>query len=218
MIVHPSSFRLDAIALGEPPDEAVARHLHECSRCAARLVEARRPTPLPPWLNDLARPPRRRLLGEWRLAVALAPALAAVATIGLFALRGPDQVREKGAASVALYLKRGDAVSTWNGRSPLRPGDRLRIGIRGAGYGHVSIAVIPASGGAPAVLYAGPLSERGESLLPISFRVDSPPRKEVLSVIVGDDPVAPAEHVASPPRSRGKRWAIRITLPEESPP
>lgn len=221
MIDHPSSFRLDAIALGEPTDEALARHLRECSRCAARLAELRRPPPVPAWLDDLARPPRRRSFGAWRLAAVLSPALAAAVAVGLFAStpwRGADGVREKGAPSVALYLKRGEAVSTWDGRAPLRPGDRIRVGIRAAGYRHVSVATIAPSRETPAVLFAGPLRAHGESLLPISFRVDARGGAEVLSVILGDDAISPAEHLAAPPRPPGTRWTVRFTLPEELDP
>lgn len=226
MTAHPSSLRLDAIALGEPADDATAHHLRDCARCAAALAEARRPPHVPAWLDGLARPerpkPPRRPFGDRWLAALLAPALAAAIAAGLFALRPPqrraDGVREKAAPSVALYLKRGDAVSTWDGRSPLRTGDRIRIGIRGAGYRHVSVATISSSGGPPAVLHVGRLNASGESLLPTSFRVDSPGGAEVLSVILGDDAIAPAAHAAAPPGSPGNRWTLRITLPVEPAP
>lgn len=227
MSEHPSPYALDRVALGAPPPAGVAAHLSACARCASEL-EVRRGAegPSPPWLAAVrASPaPRPRRRWAWLLPV---PALAVVGIVLAVALRpaqvaqvapGADATREKGGPAVTVYVKRGDAVSAWDGRSPVRPGDRLRVGVRVAGYAHLSVASLP-SPGAPALLYSGPAAPGGETLLPLSFRVDAAGPAEVLSVIASGEPIALSAHAEPPERVRERgAFAVRLQLPKEVAP
>jgi len=218
---HPSQYALDRVALGEPPPPALGEHLATCPRCAAAVAERGRPAEAPAWLARLgaprpARTPRRT---PWRAWI-MVPALAAAAVAGVLvignlrepSIGGDEDLRPKGAPRIALYVKRGEAVSTWDGRSPVRPDDRLRVGVRSGGYAHVSVASLP-DAGAPQVLYAGPLAQGTETLLPLSFRVDERAGDEVVSIVVSARPVDPSAHVA-PGAPRGS-WAQRLRIPKE---
>jgi hypothetical protein len=221
---HPSQYTLDRAALGAsvaPPDAA---HLSACARCAAVVASRRAAPPRPAWLDDVRLPPaapRPRL--PWLRWVALLPvATAAVAALVLLPgdrrpVDGPEGIRAKGTPSVAVYLKRADAVVAWDGRAPLRTGDRIRLGVRGAGYGYVSVASIPPAPAQPGVLYSGALSPEGETLLPIGFRVDDRGETEQLSVVLAAKPVGEEEHrtLPGPDRIRAT-WTTRITLPKEA--
>jgi hypothetical protein len=217
---HPSQYALDRAALGGPVDAAMSAHLDGCGRCAAIVAERREaPSASPAWLDRVKvsgapRPPWWRRL-RWVLPIPAVAALAALLAVVALPRRSAETVREKGAPAVALYVKRGDAVSAWDGKSTIRPGDRLRVGVRGSGFAQVSVASV-SPGGEPTVLYSGPVDRVGETLLPLSFRVEGAGATEVLSVALGARPIAPEEHVAPPgSRSRAGTWVIRLHIPKE---
>ncbi len=229
---HPSVLALDLAALGGQVPAEVARHLEACQACAATVAERRAAGPLPGWVHGvrvapaLVQPPSlaAQLLARlrrpaWRLLPLPAAAALVAAVVLLLPAPQPEPgggaVREKALPAVAVYLKRGATVAAWDGRSPVQPGDRIQLGIRGAGFTHLSVASLQAGAG-PALLYAGPLEPRGETLLPVSFRVDAGGDREELSIILAIQPVAPDAH--GPPSgeaaSRGA-WAARLLLPKE---
>jgi hypothetical protein len=210
---HPSSFALDCVALGEPPGE-LADHLAGCAGCRAYLEHRTRVPAIPAWLG--ARPRSRR----WGLALAAATTVLAAAACLLFVVRprmtdpAADE-REKGTPVVTIYLKRDDHVSVWDG-GPIRPGDQLRLQVRGGGFRHVSVASLPA-GGPPQILYAGVLEGDGPHLLPLSFQADAEGDREVLSVVLGPGELAPAAHLLSPLHPMNGLWTTRLTMTKERP-
>lgn len=221
MNAHPSQYALDRAALGATVPPAEAAHLSACARCAAIVASRREAPPRPAWLDDVRipasrpRPRARTALLGW---AALAPIVAAL--VAFLVLPGrqhdADGIRPKGVPRVSVYLKRADAVVAWDGRAPVRSGDRLRLGVQGAGYGYVSVASVPPPPASPTVLYAGALSPEGETLLPIGFRVDDRGDAERLSVVLSARPVEPDEHLAKAnPGRQDTTWTTRITLPKE---
>jgi hypothetical protein len=221
---HPTQYALDRVALGAPAPADVAAHVGGCARCASELASRSAAEP-PGWLDAVKvspRAPERARRGWWRLVPLPALAVATAALVAVVLRVGPprdanDATRPKGTPDVVVYVKRGEQVGAWDGRAPVRPGDRLRVGIRGSGYAHLSIASL-ASAGEPALLYAGPLAPTGETLLPLAFRVDARGGAEVLSVIASPEPVALAAHAEPPERVRGRgAWSVRLRLPKEMP-
>jgi hypothetical protein len=232
---HPSHLVIDLAALGGEVPDQVTRHLETCPSCAATVAARRTDEPLPAWAGSvrvapapvaISPPLRRDAPSRPRLRWWLLPLPAAVAlSVAIVLLRGESQsgpavdaIREKGAPAVAVYLKRGGTVATWDGRSPVRPGDRLRLGIRGGGFAHLSVASLQ-PGSAPALLYAGPLEPRGETLLPISFRVDAAGGAEELSVILSPRPVDAATHArAALPTAPPGLWTALVHIPKDTAP
>lgn len=226
MNAHPSQYALDRVALGAPVAPSCSDHVAGCPRCA-EIVASRRAAPVrPAWLDTVRAPPARsarrslpRRLGWAALLPAAVAALIAVALLpGVRDRRADDEeIRAKGVPQVAVYLKRAEAVVAWDGHTPVRGGDRLRLGIRAPGFTHVSVASLPPSPAAPSLLYSGELSPAGETLLPIAFRVDEWGSAEVLSVVITTGPVPPGAHDAgSRVDGRGAAWTTRITLPKET--
>jgi hypothetical protein len=209
---HPSFYALDRLRLGHA-GEADRDHARACAQCAAHLHLLAAPVPVPPWLAGVQRraPRSRRVL--WSALSA-----AAAAAILLVALRpGRDQTREKGAPSIELFVKRGEEVFAWDGHRPVRAHDRLRLRVRGSGYGHVSVASLPAGAGPALVLYEGPLPG-GAALLPLSFQVDDQGSAEHLSVILGRRPVPAALHAPPAGDEADETWRQMLVIDKESEP
>jgi hypothetical protein len=226
---HPSNYAIDRAALGAAVDATFSAHVSGCARCAGLLAARRRPADVEPWVATVRVRPRSRRSPAAamlkRLRWALLPAIGAVA-VGVAAISLPafrdglaasDATRAKGTPQVAVYVKRAEVVAPWDGRSPVRPGDRLRIGVRADGFAHVSVASVPSPSGAPAVLYDGALAPRGETLLPLSFRVDDRGASEVVSVVLSARAIAPSEHLTETGVDRGV-WHARLVLPKEVAP
>ncbi len=217
MTGHPSEYALDRAALGAATPD-VADHVARCSRCSDAVAARRAPVEPPAWLASVKLgPERRRRPRWWILPIPLLAAAAAlvVAVHGGTIRDGAAGLREKGAPRVTVFVKRGDAVAPWDGRAAIRPGDRLAISVRGSGYAHVSIASLTAPE-TPAVLWAGPLQQDGDTVTPLSFRVDAQGGDEVLSVVLSTDRISPAQHVAAPRRD-GRVWSVRLDIPKEVP-
>ena len=162
---HPSFLQLDRLALGSA-DPQVAAHVESCETCRAQLSRVQQAPPVPAWVGDLrsAKSSRR----TW-----WAGSVGALAAIGLVLMiasprRGPDgDPGAKGAPSVAVYVKRGDVVSLWDGRAPFAPGDALRLKISPQGFGRVAVASL--QGDTITELYAAPVTAHGASVLPPSW-------------------------------------------------
>lgn len=223
MSEHPSHYALDRAVLGSPDDPEVVRHVARCARCARAMADRRAAPDAPPWLGavevraERARPPWWR---RWRAFLPV-PALAALALVlavaGVGRAPAPPSgaIRAKGSPVLTLYVKRGQVVSPWDGRRPLRPGDRLRLTVRGAGFGHVSVAAV-AGAEEPVVLYEGPVEPDAETALPLSFRVEGGGEEDVLSVILARRPVLASEHAAAAGRVEARdTWSARLHLPKE---
>ena len=178
MIDHPSFLELDRAALGIDVASATHTHLSTCERCRVH-VERLAPQEAPPaWVRDLARVRRSRR--PWLFGGGLA--LAAAVILLLFARRDADPdasfTTVKGGPSVAVHVKRGDAVFLWDGLDPVSPGDQLRLEIAATGYQRLQVF---AAGGVP--LYDAPISA-GSTLLPTAWEVDAQPDAETLTIVL----------------------------------
>ncbi len=113
---HLSFFELDRLAVspGEPRDPAIG----DCPRCAGHLGEVERALPVPSWAREVEMAPRSR---RRRWLPLFAGALAAAGSLLMF-IHGagrvgpqPDDIRDKGAPGVVLFVKHGP-----DGRSQAR--------------------------------------------------------------------------------------------------
>jgi hypothetical protein len=168
-------------------------------------------------------PPRRApsllsRLAPWGVA-ALAAGLALVLWVPRTTetLPGPMAgLRSKGSPAVALYVKTGDSVRLWDGESPVAEGDLLRLKVMPEGFTWLTVAA--ADGDTWQVLHEGPLPERGELLLPTSWRVEPGAEPERLLVVLGHAPV-PSESLASlheAPMRDESLWVLPLTLSKPS--
>jgi hypothetical protein len=222
MTGHPSHLALDRVALGARVEADVAEHVRACARCGAIVAERHLPIDPPPWLASVKVRPGAERTRAWRRFGWLVPIPLAAVALALALVHPPqsgETARAKGAPAVTVYVKRGDQVAAWDGRTPVVPGDRLRVGVRAAGYSHLSVASVPPAPDQPALLYAGPLAPTGETLLPLAFRVDERGRAEVLSVIASPEPIGLSAHADPPERVRERGgWTVRLQIPKEQMP
>lgn len=212
MSSHPSFLELDRHALGVGVP-ATADHVTGCSQCQAHLQKLEQQLPVPAWAHDVSRSRRFRWLGAPQL-VALGACAAAVA-VAVAVLPRPHaegEIGVKGNPSVAVYIKRGERVSLWDGRSPLRAGDSVQLKVAPEGFRRVVVASI--EGGAAKELYAGPVAARDATLLPESWTLDAAPGPEALLVVFSNTPLSPDElnsALARLPRTR-ELWTTRLPL------
>jgi hypothetical protein len=219
---HPSFLALDRAALGDMTEE-VRAHLASCPPCAGHVDALGRPPPVPSWAVALSHEPPRApsllaRLAPWGVA-ALAAGLALVLWVprDTETLRAPMAgLRSKGSPAVALYVKTGDAVRLWDGDSPVAEGDLLRLKVMPEGFTWLTVAA--AEGDSWQVLHEGPVPERGETLLPTSWRVEPGEQPERLLVILGHAPI-PAESLAplhEAPTRTETLWVLPLTLSKPS--
>jgi hypothetical protein len=237
---HPSFLALDGLRLGLPHAAARA-HLEACQACAVYVqgeghgdFQADAPAG-PPWLARarLAPPASARSAGWWKRPLLVWP--AAVSALALtMALLVPrlragapaDETlaaagtRQKGGPGLGVFIKRGESVFSWDGRAAVRPDDRLRFEVHPSGYRFVSVALRPADGAPPAVLYAGQLPP-ALSFLPTAFRVDDQGRQEVVSVILSNRPIPARLHVEAGEAPATEAWRQILvfdkSVPDASP-
>jgi hypothetical protein len=224
---HPSFLALDRASLGDMTEE-VRAHLASCARCAGHVDALGRPPPVPSWAVALAHetPRPRSLLARlapWGVA-ALAAGLALVLWVPRDArtLRAPLEAREgvglraKGNPAVALYVKTGDTVRLWDGESPVAEGDLLRLKVMPEGFTRLTVAA--AEGDSWQVLHEGPVPERGETLLPMSWRVEPGEQPERLLVVFSHAPLHPESlsPLYEEPARTGALWVLPLTLSKPS--
>jgi hypothetical protein len=207
---HPSFLQLDRFALGAANPQ-VAAHVEDCATCRAQVSRAQQSPPVPAWVGEIRT--AKRLRRAWWLGGL--GAVAAVAVVLMIAMRPPrldGDTGAKGAPSVAIYVKRGEAISLWDGRAPFAPGEAFRVKISPQGFERVAIASL--RGDALTELYAAPVNARGESVLPPSWTLDSEPGPEVLLLVFSHAPLSEdglRGAAARLPRTR-EVWATRLTL------
>ena len=244
---HPSYPELDCYHLGGEASgsPSLREHLSGCLRCGEYLASlgiAKSATP-PDWLAQLgAAPPRirghrpelaARSMGRRWMRRAAGMLLAASAAAVLLVLALPRSIPPpqketpillpKGEPAVTVFLKRAERVWQWDGRSVLRPGDRLRLKISATGYGYVAIGAPAAEPHRVRLLYEGRLvSSAPDTLLPSSWEVDSQPGPEVLHVFLSRGPL-PQEQLRPPGSAElvggsGAVWKKTLLLPKEHVP
>jgi hypothetical protein len=115
--------------------------------------------------------------------LALPGAVLAIALI--LALPGPpppkrpaDETHVKGTALITLYVLQGEERVRWDGRTPVKEGDRLQIQLEPEGLTRVYVL----SGAT--LLHQGAVAPRGTTSLPMSWRVEQGGGAERLSVIL----------------------------------
>lgn len=200
---HPSFRELDRLSLGEVLDD-VRSHAESCEACADHLRRLAT-LPLPPRELRLHAPPRVRRVG-YAIAAALA---AGIVAFFWLAEREPapppkgEWIAAKGAPSVAIFVRRGERTRLWDGASPLRGGDRLRIRVAPEGHAHLLVASRE-EGGELRTLFAGPV-DGAEFLVPGTWEVDA--EGEAERIFVGLAPT-PAGELS---------WQTEIVLPKETP-
>ncbi len=183
MIDHPSFLELDRVALGVEVASATRTHLSSCERCRLHVERLESHEAPPAWVRDLAKPRRSRR--SWLFGGGFALAAAAAVLVMLF-VRGDHRddsfTTVKGEPSVALHIKRGDAVFVWDGVEPVRPGDQLRLEI--AASGHLRVQVLSAG---DVSLYDAPIAAgSGSLLLPTAWEVDAEPGTETLTIVLSE--------------------------------
>ena len=105
---HPSFLQLDRFTLGSG-DVEISEHLRDCQPCNAHFGRCALPVAVPAWARELEKPRGRKWL--WS-----ALALTSLAALPLVMLRSSQPlVTAKGSPSVAVYLRRGEQVSLWDG-------------------------------------------------------------------------------------------------------
>jgi hypothetical protein len=182
MIDHPSFLELDRVALGVDVASTTRTHLSSCERCRHHVEQLEQRDSPPTWVRDLARPRRPRR--TWLFGGGFALAAAAAMVLLVVARRDPDPsfTTVKGGPSVAVHIKRGDAVFVWDGREPVSPGDHLRLEIAATGYHRVQVF---AAG--DVALYDAPIAaSSGSVLLPTAWKVDAEPGAETLTIVLSD--------------------------------
>jgi hypothetical protein len=220
---HPSFLALDRAVLGDMTEE-VRAHLATCSRCSEHVAAVGRPPPVPAWataLADTPRPSRAARWMPWGLG-ALAALLALVLWVPREAEEPRSRLRIKGGPAVALYVKQGETndapVRLWDGESPVAPGELLRLKVMPEGFTWLTVAA--ADGDSWQVLHEGPVPERGETLLPTSWRVEPGEAPERLLIVLGHAPLSPESlsRLADDAPRTGTQWVFPLTLPKPSSP
>lgn len=213
---HPSSFALDALALGalDPDREAEIRaHLASCAAChgaheaAAALREHFTLRVLP---RGLPERPRHRWL--W-LAV---PALAVALLIVLWPRREPSELSDlgiKGTASWQVFANRGGHTFAVHDGTGLAAGDRIRFIVMPAGARYLLVASVDGRG-AVTIYYP----YQGSQSAPIdgdrfeltgSIVLDAAPGPERIYALLSDEPIT-ADAVTAPLRMVASGGAVAI--------
>lgn len=146
MSEHLSALALDTLAAELPHEGAV--HLSTCAECRTRLealkARHRQIAGMPEFKARfeaiaLPRPAPQVRPRRWAQVMAVALPLAAALAVVVLLSPGEDDVRLKGAPTIALVL--GDRPVT-----KANPGDRLGLRVGGAGHTHGAVFVIDAVG------------------------------------------------------------------------
>jgi hypothetical protein len=210
---HPSRLAVDRFALGLPSPEVEA-HLAACPECRAHLAAVGARLPVPGWVRSSAGPrwaPRSPLVAGF---VALAAAMA-VLLLRTGTTTSEPATTAKGPPAVTIWLKRGAAVAAWDQKSPLRPGDSIRIEAAPAGFGYVT--VVSTADSAVKTLFTQALNGSGRPVLTPAWELDARGTEEHLAVLFTQAPVDEAGAGALLGRRDAEAWCLHEVLPKESP-
>jgi hypothetical protein len=208
-VKHPSFLQLDRFALGSGSQE-ISEHLRDCQMCNAHFGRCALPVAVPAWVRELPKPRR------WRWSF-LALALSTAAAVGIVVLpqRHPE-VTAKGSPSVAVYLRRGERVSLWDGVQPLQAGDAVQLKVQSFGYSRITVGAIES--GKVQTLYEGAAQAGAATLLPQAFTLDGGPGGEALLVVFSSGPLSPEELRAARESQRrdSRQWATVLDLTKKA--
>jgi len=203
-MTHPSSLDLDFVALGSGRAEVVA-HVDSCERCQTHVAQSTPTLEVAPAWAQVA--PRPRFGLSWGLGLAFATAMALL-VVFVRPMPNEPSTRAKGQPSFAVWVVRPEATTLWDGRSPLRSGDRLQLRLASAGFTQLVVGV--EQGGHWEQLFEGPVNAEGETQLPQSWLVDDHDAVMRLGVLLCDGPCGevPLLQVArEKPRAAARWWS-----------
>jgi hypothetical protein len=202
---HPSFLQLDRLASGIA-DTAVAAHARHCPECTAHLGRCEPPVAIPAWVRELPAP---RESGFWRRWAALGVLVTASLLIAVLP-RSHEEVTAKGSPAVAVYFRRGDHVSLWDGVQPLQAGDAVQLKVQSGGFSQVTVGSVESG----QVLYQGAAQADAATLLPQAFTLDAAARDEALLVVFSQKPLSPDELRAAHEKLQcdGKLWTTVLDL------
>ena len=227
---HPSYMQLDRLKWDGGP-EVLRAHVAGCAECAAHLERIARPVATPAWARGLeeAKPRgwRSWLAGGnrwvWSGALAMAMALLVVVRVRPTPVPTPEAtpgsyVGIKGAPTVVVHVRHGEAVSPWDGSRPVAVGDSVRLEVAAHGYPRVLVGSRTPAGDF-VTLYEGELPEGG-ALLPASWRVDGESEGEHLVVVLSRASLAPdvLQRALSEQRRTPEMWVTELRLPKQPAP
>lgn len=202
--VHLSPALLVRVAMAKHSEgelRAAEEHARACPRCRAELDDVARSrerfradvfprTRAAVAERGARRAPWRRLLPTLTFAAALG-ATAAVVLVVL-----PDRapvLQAKGGGALSAFVLRGERVFAVDDGARLRPGDRVRFAVQGAGF----VLVASIDGRRQVTVYQpstalGP-DARAVTALPDSIRLDDALGPERIFAVFSDHPVPEAE-------------------------
>lgn len=207
-----SSDRLDEwVATGETivGFEDILPHAAMCESCQARIEDMRRShaqwkltqPKAEPFLQQVEHKQIAKPTHRHRYIAGLSS--LAVAAAALFFLRPAELpvangIRAKGAASLSVYVKRGDRVWTGGEREELHAGDKLGFAYTSTAAGYIVILGRDAAGQTnvyyPATHSAAPIpAVHSESDLPFAVELDTATGKEAILTYFCTTPVSTAE-------------------------
>jgi hypothetical protein len=193
---HPSYLALDRASLGVVSD-ALRQHLERCAACAdyvRRIDQAGTEEGLGEVKRRIQRSHRttRRWLGAASFAVAAAAGVLVVAGIRPQPELPVQQpyTGEKGFTSVWIYVRHGTSTALWDGRSPVFPGDRLRLKVDPGRFKRVEVYSTK-DPHRPELLYEGTVRSGESKTLPEAWEVDAEPGAEHLLVVFSSEKVKP---------------------------
>ena len=147
-------------------------------------------------------------------------AAAAAVESGDGAPPSPPYTNVRGAPSTGVYVRRGPRTALWDGQTPLRAGDALRIRVAPEGYTRVTVFLQKAL--APwSVLYEGDIDPRRTQLLPRAWELDGHNEDERLVTVLSHHAVNEALARAALAGHNTSLWArvhaLRASTTESSP-
>lgn len=198
---HPSFVALDRLHLGLGL-EADQRHAQTCDRCGAYLGRLAQPLSVPAALEDRLAPRPR-----WRRWPWLAGGLATAAAVLALLVPAEPEVRTKGAPASSLFVKRGDAVTRWDGATSVVAGDGLQLEVQPEGFGWLVVL-----DGAE-LLWQGAVTTPRHTL-PVSWRVEPGTEVVELRLVFSQAPLSPAEALGAwtGGERSAQRWATTLRL------
>jgi hypothetical protein len=227
---HPSFLQLDRLKWDGGP-ESLRAHVAGCAECAAHLAQVDRRVAVPAWARALedAKPRGWRALlsggPRWVWGGALATVMAVL--VLLVVAPGTQPLPEdprgtyvgiKGAPTVVVHVRHGEAVSPWDGARPVIVGDSVRLEVAAQGYPQVLVGSRTQAGGF-VTLYEGTLPEGG-ALLPASWRVDAEGDAEHLVVVLSRAALSAdvLKQALSERRQTADVWVSELKLPKQPKP